>query len=372
MKFDIPSTSGCRWVGKLAAIGALFCSLSLTLAAAMLPSQITMDALVHGQRIQGTPLAWSNEKVILLGRDGALLEFAPGEAQDYHKTGDTFAPYSQSVLRGMLESEFGSKYEVTGTGHFLVVHPKGQAQWAQRFEDLYRSCIMYFSVRGFHIADPQFPLVAIVFATHDDFRHYASKDTVPAGAGLLGYYSPHTNRVALFDIGDGHTNSAQAQQNLATVVHEASHQTAFNTGIHNRWSPPPRWVAEGLGTMFEARGVNDSRTYTSETDRINRGRLNDFKQMRSTRKPAAFVELIDSDREFDSDPIRAYAEAWAFTFFLVEKTPREYARYLEKTASRKPFTAYSSAQRLKDFTEVFGDNMPLLDAHFLQFIDELK
>ena len=123
--------------------------------------------------------------------------------------------------------------------------------------------------------------------------------------------------------------------------------------------------------MFEARGVNDSRTYTSQADRINRGRLNDFKQLRSTRKPAAFVELINSDRQFDSDPA-AYAEAWAFTFFLVEKTPRKYARYLEKTSSRKPFTLYSSAQRLKDFTEVFGDNMALMDAHFLQFMDELK
>jgi hypothetical protein len=371
MKFHRETASRLHFVGRLFAIGILSFGLASATAAA-LPSQITMDALVHGQRVQGTPLAWSGDKVMLLGRDGALIEFAPGEAQDYHKTADNFAPYSQSVLRGMLEREFGAKYEVTGTGHFLVVHPKGQAQLAQRFEDLYRSAIMYFSVRGFRITDPEFPLVAIVFANHDDFRHYAAKDTVPVGAGLLGYYSPLTNRVALYDIGDGHTNSAQSQQNIATAIHEASHQTAFNTGIHNRWSPPPRWVAEGLGTMFEARGVNDSRTYASLADRINRGRLSDFKQLRPSRKPAAFVELINSDRPFDSDPPRAYAEAWAFTFFLVEKMPREYARYLEKTSSRKPFTPYSSAQRLKDFTEIFGDNLALLDAHFLQFIDELK
>jgi hypothetical protein len=365
------SLSGRRPAFRLFTLGLLLFVFS-SISAANAASDITMDALVRGQRVQGTPLALSNDKVILLGRDGALVEFAPGEAQDYHKTADNFAPYSQSVLRGKLEAEFGGKYEVTGTGHFLVVHPKGQPQLAQRFEDLYRSAIMYFSVRGFRITDPQFPLVAIVFPNHDDFRRYAAKDTVPAGAGLLGYYSPLTNRVALYDIGDGHTNNAQSQQNIATAIHEASHQTAFNTGIHNRWSPPPRWVAEGLGTMFEARGVNDSRTYTSQADRINRGRLSDFKQLRPSRKPAAFVELINSDRPFDSDPPRAYAEAWAFTFFLVEKTPREYARYLEKTASRKPFTAYSSAQRLKDFTEIFGDNMALLDAHFLQFIDELK
>jgi hypothetical protein len=357
---------------QMLAISAAIFGLKCAGAIAELPPQITMDALIRGQRVQGTPLAWSSEKVFLLGRDGELIEFSPADAQDYRKTSDNFVPFPHSIVRGMLENEFGPKFEVTGTGHFLVVHPKGQAQWAQRFEDLYRQCVMYFSVRGFHLTDPEFPLVAIVFANRDDFRRYASKDTVPAGAGLLGYYSPRTNRVALYDIGDGRATSAQWQENFATAVHEASHQTAFNTGIHGRWSPPPRWVAEGLGTMFEARGVNDSRTYSAQTDRINRGRLNDFKQLRANRKPAAFVELISSDKQFELDPIRAYAEAWAFTFFLVEKTPRDYARYLEKTAARKPFTLYSSAQRLKDFTDVFGDNMALLEAHFLRFMDELK
>jgi hypothetical protein len=340
--------------------------------AASLPAPMTMEALVHGQRIEGMPLAWSSAKVYLLERNGAVTEFAPSEAQNYHKSSEGFLPYPQSMLRGMLEREFGPQFEVTGTGHFLVVHPKGQSQWAQRFEDMYRSCVMYFSVRGFKLTDPQFPLVAIVFANKDDFQRYAAKDTVPAGAGLLGYYSPYTNRVALFDIGDGRANSAQWQQNFSTVLHEASHQTAFNTGIHSRWSPPPRWVAEGLGTMFEARGVADSRTYTSQQDRINRSRLNDFKAILPKHKPEALTDMISSDRQFESDPINAYALAWAFTFFLVEQTPRDYARYLEKTASRPAFTPYTSAQRLKDFTDVFGENFALLDAHFLRFIGDLK
>ncbi|HTQ37444.1 MAG TPA: DUF1570 domain-containing protein [Pirellulales bacterium] len=336
------------------------------------PTPITMDAVVHGQRVEGMPLTWSNTKMYLLGRDGAMTEFAPGDAQDYHKTSDGFSPYPQNMLRGMLQREFGPQYEVSGTGHFLVVHPKGQTQWADRFEQMYRSCEMYFAVRGFTLSDPQFPLVAIVFATQDDFRHYAAKDTLPAGAGLLGYYSPYTNRVALFDIGDGRTSNAQWQQNYATVFHEASHQTAFNTGIHNRWSPPPRWVAEGLGTMFEARGVADSRTYPSQADRINRGRLNDFKSQLAKHTPQTLAEMISSDRQFESDPMNAYAQAWAFTFFLVEEMPREYARYLQKTGSRPAFTAYPAAQRLKDFTDVFGENLALLDAHFLRFMNELK
>jgi hypothetical protein len=344
----------------------------LTSANAAVPLPMTMEAVVKGQHVEGVPLAWFKDRVFLLERNGAMIDFAPNQAQDYRKISESFTPLPQGILRGELEREFGPNFEVTGTGHFLVVHPKGQRQWADRFEDMYRACVMYFSVRGFTLTDPQFPLVAIVFANRDDFRHYAAKDTVPAGAGLLGYYSPHTNRVALFDVGAGKASSAQWEQNFATVVHEASHQTCFNTGIHSRWSPPPRWVAEGLGTMFEAPGVGDSRSYPNEKDRINRGRLNDFKMLLSKRKPEALAAMLASDQQFDTAPINAYAQAWAFTFYLVEKMPRDYAQYLAKTASRPPFTAYSSAQRVKDFTDIFGDNLALLDAHFLQFINELN
>jgi hypothetical protein len=343
-----------------------------TVAVGGLPSQMTMEALVHGQRIEGTPLFFDASKVFLLTRNGTMTEFSPSEAQDYHKISESFSPYPQNMLRGMLEQEFGPNYEVSGTQHFLVVYPKGQRQWVDRFEDLYRSCVMYFTVRGFHLKAPQFPLVAIVFPTQDDFRHYAAKDSVPTPAGLLGYYSHKTNRVALFDIGGGRTSSAGWEQNFSTAIHEASHQTAFNTGIHNRWSPPPKWVAEGLGTMFEARGVNDSRKYGSQQDRINRGRLGDFQTIMAKHTPQTLADMLSSDRIFETDAISAYAQAWAFTFFLVEQMPREYARYLEKTASREPFTLYSSAQRLKDFTDVFGTNLALLDARFLRFIKDVK
>ncbi|MCC7084614.1 MAG: DUF1570 domain-containing protein [Pirellulales bacterium] len=356
-------------LANLAAIGVVvYCSSALAAAPRM-----TMELVVDGQRVQGTPLSYSDRNVILLGRDGNLVEFAPSEAKDFRKLADNFAPYPPSVLTGKLAAEFGPGFEINGTQHFIVVHPRGQKhQWVGRFEEMFRSFEMYFSVRDFNLTRPEFPLVAIVFANADDFHHYAAKDGARLATGTIGYYSSTSNRVALYDLGDGKSNGDLWQQNFATVLHEASHQTAFNTGIHSRWSPPPRWVAEGLGTMFEAKGVGDSRSFPNEKDRINRGRLNDFKTLRTKRKPSTVLELLKSDAMFDRDPIRAYAEAWAFTFYLVEKMPRNYAKYLQKTASRPPFSPYPSGQRVKDFTDVFGENLALLDAQFLRFIDELK
>jgi hypothetical protein len=337
------------------------------------PGQFTVELLLRGTRLEGTPLAWSESRVFLLGRDGRLWDFDPGAAEDYHKTASDFRPYPANLLRSRLESELGRAYEVTGTGHFLVAHPRGQKdQWAERFEQMYRSFIAYFNVRGFRLQTPPFPLVAIVWQSKQDFQRYTVRDGLKPQEGTLGYYSLDTNRVTLYDTSAASATAADWQRNYATVVHEAAHQTAFNTGVHNRFSPPPRWVAEGLGTMFEARGVNDSRAYTSQRDRINRERLEDFQQYRATRRRSdSLMQLVGSDRVFDRDTPAAYAEAWMLTFFLVETLPREYAQYLARTANRPAFTGYPAAARLSDFTAVFGSDFRMLDARLLRFVDSL-
>jgi hypothetical protein len=75
---------------------------------------------------------------------------------------------------------------------------------------------------------------------------------------------------------------------------------------------------------------------------------------------------------FDADAGRAYAEAWALSFFLSEKMPRQYCDYLELTASRPVFEKYPSAERLRDFQKVFGRDLKLVESQFLRFMDELK
>jgi hypothetical protein len=80
------------------------------------------------------------------------------------------------------------------------------------------------------------------------------------------------------------------------------------------------------------------------------------------------VQLVSNDRLFKSDMDMAYAEAWALTFYLSQTQPTKYAAYLARTARRPDFQAYSSTQRLADFTAVFGDNFRLLDAQFLQYM----
>ena len=147
----------------------------------------------------------------------------------------------------------------------------------------------------------------------------------------LGHYDPATNRVFLFDA----TKDAgyDWSENADTIIHEATHQTAYNVGVHKRFIAAPRWMVEGLATMFEARGVWNAQYDRTQTDRVNRGRLLDFRDYAATRRqPGALATLITTDQPFHSDGVAAYAEAWALSFYLCETQPRLYAAYLAKTA----------------------------------------
>jgi len=352
-------------------VGLMVCVAPLTASAESAPNWM-IRLMLHGQEVEGRPLRWDERQVNLLGRDGRLWQFAPEEAADYRKTSDRFQPYSASELRARLLRELGQEFEVTATSHYVVAHAKGQRdQWAARFEELYRSFVHYFLVRGFRLSDPPVPLVGVVCRNRADFVRYAARQGAPAGGGILGYYCLESNRIVLYDAGD--SGAGDWQQTASVLLHEATHQTAFNTGVHSRCADPPVWVAEGLATMFEAPGVYDSRRYPQRSQRINRERFEEFRSAVAPRhRPQLLADLVATDNFFRAAPSAAYAEAWALTFYLVETQPRKYADYLARTARRAPFSADSSAQRTADFTAVFGADWRMLEAQLLRFMAGLK
>jgi hypothetical protein len=334
--------------------------------------QAMIELVFQGKKIEGSPLSWNQNIVHLLGRDGRLWDVDPYEAKDFKQTDNHFRPCSPSEIRAALLSELGEDYDVSGTTHYLVAHPKGQGdKWAERFEELYRAFVGYFSRRGFHCAAPPFPLIGIVCRNHREFQAFSAENGRMIPGGVLGFYSPMSNRIMLYDMG-APANSGNWQQNASVIIHEATHQTAFNTGEHSRYTPPPVWLAEGLAMMFEAPGVFDAQNHPQLSDRFNRERLRDFRSIESRHRPEVLSDMVASDKPFRINAPAAYAEAWAFTFYLAENEPRKYAQYLTLTASRPPFSEYSATQRTADFTSVFGSNWRMLESQFLRFMKSVK
>jgi len=328
---------------------------------------------VEGQVLEGKPLAWNAKQFFLLGRNGQLHEFHPKRATNAKKTSSHFAGYSFAEMRSQLQQEFGQLYDVSTTQHYLVVHPRGQrSQWTDRFEALFNRFQQYFRVREFTLQEPSYPLVAIVFPNEAEYLRHTQANGQTMTPGTLGHYDPITNRVLLFDV----TSSAPGtdwSENASTIIHEATHQTAYNVGIHQRFTAAPRWLVEGLATMFEAPGVWNGRADHTQADRVHRARLRDFHHYVASRRQAGtLAQLLTEDQVFRSDPLAAYAEAWALTFYLCETQPRLYAAYLAKTAARPLFSDYPAADRLSDFGEIFGSDLRTFEAKYLRYMEGVR
>lgn len=352
--------------------------LILTLAAMSIDStapaaEFMFSAVVAGKPLEGRPLNWTDATMTLLARDGQLHEFATRQVKQAKKTAPSFRGYSSEEMRQRLYEELGSRFDFSSTNHYLVAHPRGErGEWADRFEDLYRSFVQYFRVRGFKPKEPTYPLVAVVFGNRSEYQRYVANSSSGAPSGALGHYEPRTNRVYLYDQSSAGGDN-RWDETAATVIHEATHQTAYNVGVHTRFAIGPRWVSEGLATMFEARGVHDARSYDRGDSRLNRGRLYDFQRDVLPNQPLGPIEtFISSDQSFDRMPILAYAEAWALTYFLSETRPSEYADYLAITADRPLFSDYPPAERVADFRRAFGEDLKMLDSHFLSFAKGLR
>jgi hypothetical protein len=335
------------------------------------PAPFMMRAVVNDRVIEGQPLAWASEQILLLGRDGALYDFNPADAKNSKKTAKAYTGYTSGEMQALVRTEFDRRWDISISTHFVVVRPRGRGtDWARRLESLYSGFNHYMSVRGFRLSEPPTPLVAIVFRNRDEYYQYAADHGTTLGEGTLGHYDGQSNRVYLYDIAED-DESADWSSNAETIIHEATHQTAYNTGIHHRFAEQPRWVVEGLAMMFEAPGVWSAASFHAQADRINRYRLEYFRDGADTREEDWIGTLVASDRPFERTPFDAYAEAWVLSFYLCETRPQEYSAYLARVANRKLFSQYSPADRVADFTSAFGHDLRLLHAQVLRFVEKL-
>ncbi|MDB5389239.1 MAG: hypothetical protein JWM11_4885, partial [Planctomycetaceae bacterium] len=173
----------------------------------------------------------------------------------------------------------------------------------------------------------------------------------------------------------GSTPWGSTEGNLeSTMIHEATHQVAFNTGIHNRLGTAnPRWLVEGLATAFEAPGMRSTSLQRTPGAKINVSRLTQFRDfVQNRRRPKTLETFIRNGNLTDGNLLDGYAQSWALTYFLIETRSREYARYLKLIVARPLLAEYTDEQRLADFRSAFGNDVVLLEAKFLRYLEQVK
>ncbi len=127
--------------------------LGSTLPGRVLAQQQKIDMTVKipykSKSYVGRPLAWDGQEMVLLRRNGQISKLPVKSDKDYKQVRKGFDPYSSAEIRQKLQKEFGSRYQVSVTNNFVVVHPPGDyVVWAMPFQKLYARFGAYFSSRG--------------------------------------------------------------------------------------------------------------------------------------------------------------------------------------------------------------------------------
>ncbi len=300
----------------------------------------------------------------MLTADGHLWPCSAKRIVEREKLNEPFKPLTADQLAKQLVTELGNEFQIHKTAHYVVAHNTNETyvKWcAGLFERLHRGFYVYWKSRGWKLEEPKFPLVAIVFNSREAFLQYARPEVGEGVESIIGYYNMHTNRMVTYALAD-------PERRVATLIHEAAHQIAFNSAMQTRLADNPLWVSEGLAMYFEAPDLSNSRGWGT-IGKINEVNFQRFRQYLPTRPNDSLQTLIQDDRRFSGEGTSlAYGEAWALNYFLLKTKSKQYVAYLQDLAKRPPLEATDPQRRLEEFVKAFGD-LNKLDAEFLRYMD---
>jgi hypothetical protein len=346
-------------------------------------------------RRDGRPLSVSGRVLVtaedggllLLAPDGKLWSVLPEELVAERKDNTAFAPLAREALTKALLKELPPGFDVHPTTHYLICYNTSReyANWCgSLFERLYRSFKSFWTHKGMKLKEPEFPLVAIIFRDRESYAAYSRDELGKSADSIIGYYSLQSNRITMYDLtgvaalrggGQRRGNAAidtllaqpQAEPLVATIIHEATHQIAFNSGLQTRFADIPLWVSEGIAVYFETPDLTNSKGW-KEIGSVNGARLDRFRKYLQRRPPDSLATLISDDTRLrDAETaLDAYAEAWALNYYLIRNHTKEYVAYLTMLSEKRQLLWDTPAERQKEFQAAFGGSLPQLDADFLR------
>jgi hypothetical protein len=367
---------------------------SHTIAPVSGDERITINITGVKQQLVGQTLVEAQDGGILFESvDRQIRAVQPDELLGRKKSDSPFEPLSREQLKIELLAELPAGFEVYDTSHYVIAHntSKAYAQWCGAlYERLHGAFYNYWQRRGMELHETP-PLVAVVFQDRASFEKYGKAEMDQAVKAVIGFYSLRTNRITTYDLtgvdqSRGNSRSLgnvrkinqallanpEAERTVATVIHEATHQLVFNSGMQTRFADIPVWLSEGLAIYFETPDLRSSRGWRT-IGAVNRIRLAQLQSYLANRPADSLKSLIVDDSRFHNTRSAeyAYAEAWALCYVLQKQYPREFDEYLKRLQTKKPLESDSPESRLDLFQSVFGP-LEEIETRFVKSVVDLR
>lgn len=278
-------------------------------------------------------------------------------------------PIDQETMARRMLDELPDGFQVYRTANYLLLH-QGNEAYARDcgvlFEQLHRGFFTYWKNQHVDLEEPRYPLVALVLANHNEFLKYASQEIGDTAKSVIGYYHLESNRMTTFRV-------PNLERNIATIIHEATHQLAYNCGLQTRFADNPMWVSEGLAMFFESPDFSNPRGWRG-IGRVNAVNLGRFRRYLSSRPDDSLATLLSDDSRFRSVSTAedAYGESWALTYFLLKTQRKEFVSYLQKLSESKPLDERTPRERIEDFESSMDMTLEQLDRKFITYMRRVR
>lgn len=318
--------------------------------------------------IEGRILRKAQDGGLLIeSRTGELWPIPATQNPELQILPEPYSPLTGEPLKNSLREQFGPDFEIVQTPHYVICTNAGTGygEWCgQLFERLHGGFSRFWKDRLPEFSPPDQPLIAIAFATPEEFERFQIADAGGQVSGALGYYSAKTNRMVLYDhsYASGRATSAEEARkrslvqlnSIATVVHEAAHQLSFNVGLQTRYADNPIWLSEGMAMYFETPDL-EGRSGWKTIGHINPARLDSYREIEKSR-PIDLRTLLATDDRFREPALagEAYSEAWALHFYLLRTQKEKYIQYIQRIGSKPPLKRDTPEERIADFEAAFG------------------
>lgn len=342
-------------------------------------------------------------RTLLVAQDGGLLlQERTGEIHAIEpqmivratRNSQPFVPMTQEEVSENFLKRLPEGFAVHKTSHYTIFYNTSQdyVRWCgQLMERLYGTFQNFWLKRDYELPEPEFPLIVVVFSHPREYRQYAREDVGEVGDTIIGYYSYKTNRIVCSDLSGQETYDSgrsatmtmgaitreilsrpQAVKQVATIIHEATHQIAYNRGLCARYGDVPLWFNEGIAMYFEAPDIRSDKGWRA-IGKINPLRYATAMDSLSRYSPGFLREMLTDDSIFRrSDSAGdAYAQAWALTWFLLKTRQKDYIAYAKQFAEKKKLVWDSPEKRLMDVERFFG-SVEKLELDFVRYIQKMR
>ena len=325
-----------------------------------------------------------------------------------------------------LLAELGERFVVMPSAHFLIYYDTTEIFARQRsrlFEQLHDTYAHTFDQIHVELRKSTGRLAVILFEDEEGFKQHLGLE---GETRIAGVYNQETNRIVFYDANSdpdylhvkalvraisqellairreinqirhptaklryvrligGHQKELAAyerkldemiaNQNVAITIHESTHALTFNLGPFEPDAKPPRWLAEGVATLFETPRLGRWRGAA----RFNAPRYLAYRDARMNGElPSLRKLLTQPDLLLRTDTVdAAYGASWAFFYFLYHVHPDPCADMLQTL--REPDTTSPDAPSspaddniVSDLELLVGRSVDLLEEDWHAFMDAL-